>query len=132
MKPRLHFVVDPMGWLCISVVLAIWLYNSVLIPKLVLLPHYDEGHIPWGIVFGETSCPPTPPPVALWSKGLVIVAKYFCFPAGYYVASALCFAALIRASTADPGRLPTDPHIPHSGVETGNTTVATAHAPSPH
>lgn len=55
MKPRLHFVVDPMGWLCISVVLAIWLYNSVLIPKLVLLPHYNEGHIPWGIVFGETS-----------------------------------------------------------------------------
>lgn len=55
MKLRLHFVVDPMGWLCISVVLAIWLYNSILIPKLVLLPHYDEGHIPWAIVFCEMS-----------------------------------------------------------------------------
>lgn len=56
MRPRLHFVVDPMGWLCISVVLAIWLYNSILIPKLVLLPHYNEGHIPWALVFGKTSC----------------------------------------------------------------------------
>lgn len=55
MKLRLHFVVDPMGWLCISVVLAIWLYNSILIPKLVLLPHYDEGHIPWALVFCEMS-----------------------------------------------------------------------------
>lgn len=55
MKLRLHFVVDPMGWLCISVVLGIWLYNSILIPKLVLLPHYDEGHIPWAIVFCEIS-----------------------------------------------------------------------------
>lgn len=53
MKPRLHVVVDPMGWLCISVVLAVWLYNSVLIPKLVLLPHYEAGHIPWAIVFCE-------------------------------------------------------------------------------
>lgn len=43
-------------------------------------------------------------------------------PAGYYVASALCFAALFRASTADPGRLLTDPHIPQSGVETGSAS----------
>uniref|UniRef100_A0A3Q3JZ30 Palmitoyltransferase n=1 Tax=Monopterus albus TaxID=43700 RepID=A0A3Q3JZ30_MONAL len=85
MKLRLHFVVDPMGWLCISV--GIWLYNSVFIPKLVLLPHYNEGHIPWAIVV--------------------------C----YYVASALCVVALFRASTADPGRLPVDPHIPHSERE---------------
>lgn len=55
MKLRLHFVVDPMGWLCISVVLAIWLYNTLFIPKLVLLPHYNEGHIPWAIVLCECS-----------------------------------------------------------------------------
>lgn len=53
MKLRLHFVVDPMGWLCISMVFGIWLYNSFFIPKLVLLPHYNEGHIPWAIVVCE-------------------------------------------------------------------------------
>ncbi|GLD53661.1 palmitoyltransferase ZDHHC21 [Lates japonicus] len=87
MKLRLHFVVDPMGWLCISMVFGIWLYNTFFIPKLVLLPHYNEGHIPWVTVV--------------------------C----YYISSALCIAALFRASTADPGRLPVDPHIPHSERE---------------
>ncbi|MEQ2192021.1 Palmitoyltransferase zdhhc21 [Xenoophorus captivus] len=87
MKLRLHFVVDPMGWLCISLVFGIWLYNTFFIPKLVLFPHYDEGHIPWALVV--------------------------C----YYIASALCVVALFRASTADPGRLPVDPHIPHSERE---------------
>uniref|UniRef100_A0A3B5Q6W8 Palmitoyltransferase n=1 Tax=Xiphophorus maculatus TaxID=8083 RepID=A0A3B5Q6W8_XIPMA len=87
MKLRLHFVVDPMGWLCISVVFGIWLYNTFFVPKLVLHPHYDEGHIPWALVV--------------------------C----YYLASALCVMALLRASTADPGRLPVDPHIPHSERE---------------
>ncbi|XP_077356612.1 palmitoyltransferase ZDHHC21 isoform X1 [Festucalex cinctus] len=87
MKLRLHFVVDPMGWLCISAVFGIWLYNSIFVPKLVLLPHYREGHIPWAIVI--------------------------C----YYAASVLCFVALFRASTADPGHLPPDPHIPHSERE---------------
>lgn len=53
MKLRLHFVVDPMGWLCISVVTGIWLYNTFFIPQLVLLPHYNEGHIPWAIVVCE-------------------------------------------------------------------------------
>lgn len=56
MKLRLHFVVDPMGWLCISMVFGIWLYNSFFIPKLVLLPHYNEGHIPWAIVVCEYHC----------------------------------------------------------------------------
>ncbi|XP_026017587.1 palmitoyltransferase ZDHHC21 isoform X2 [Maylandia zebra] len=87
MKLRLHFVVDPMGWLCISVVFGIWLYNTFFVPKLVLFPHYNEGHIPWAIVV--------------------------C----YYIASGLCLAALFRASTADPGRLPADPHIPHAERE---------------
>ncbi|CAB1351714.1 unnamed protein product [Coregonus sp. 'balchen'] len=50
MKLRLHFVVDPMGWFCISMVFAIWLYNSFFVPKLVLLPHFYEGHIPWALV----------------------------------------------------------------------------------
>ncbi|KPP74878.1 palmitoyltransferase ZDHHC21-like, partial [Scleropages formosus] len=84
MKLRLHFVVDPMGWLCISVVFFIWLYNSFFIPYLVLLPHFREGHV---------------------SKLVV---------AGYYLASALCLVALFRASTTDPGRVPQNPHIPHS------------------
>lgn len=53
MKLRLHFVVDPMGWLCISLVFGIWLYNTFFIPKLILLPHYNEGHIPWVIVVCE-------------------------------------------------------------------------------
>ncbi|XP_068612072.1 palmitoyltransferase ZDHHC21 [Brachionichthys hirsutus] len=87
MKLRLHVVVDPVGWLCVSVVFGIWLYNTFFIPKLVLLPHYNEGHIP----------------------GAVVVC--------YFIASALCLAALLRAATADPGRLPVDPHIPHSERE---------------
>ncbi|XP_016345557.1 probable palmitoyltransferase ZDHHC21 isoform X1 [Sinocyclocheilus anshuiensis] len=82
MKLRLHFVVDPMGWFCISMVLFVWLYNSFLIPKLVLLPHYAEGHIP---------------------ATLVVF---------YYLASLLCISALFRASTADPGKLAEDPKIP--------------------
>ncbi|XP_031688269.1 probable palmitoyltransferase ZDHHC21 [Oncorhynchus kisutch] len=87
MKLRLHFVMDPMGWFCISMVFAIWLYNSFFVPKLVLLPHFYEGNIPWALVVS------------------------------YYFASALCMAALFRASTADPGRLPPDPQIPHSERE---------------
>ncbi|KAJ8382298.1 hypothetical protein SKAU_G00030760 [Synaphobranchus kaupii] len=84
---RLHFVVDPMGWFCIGMVLFVWLYNSFFIPQLVLLPHFQEGHIPGAVVFS------------------------------YYLASLLCFTALFRASTADPGRLPLNPHIPHSERE---------------
>ncbi|XP_017327257.1 palmitoyltransferase ZDHHC21 isoform X3 [Ictalurus punctatus] len=82
MKLRLHCVVDSMGWFCLSTVLFIWFYNTILIPKLVLLPHYAEGHIPGALV------------------------------ACYYVASLLCVSALLRASTADPGRLNQDPKIP--------------------
>ncbi|CAF96685.1 unnamed protein product, partial [Tetraodon nigroviridis] len=86
MRLRLHVVADPVGWLCVGLVLAVWLYNTLLVPSLVLLPHYREGHVPGAAV------------------------------AGYYAAAALCLAALIRASTADPGRLPPDPHIPQSAV----------------
>ncbi|XP_063042827.1 palmitoyltransferase ZDHHC21 [Engraulis encrasicolus] len=84
MKLRLHFVVDPMGWCCLSVVFGIWLYNTVFIPKLILLPHYHQGHVPWALLL--------------------------C----YYGASLFCLTALVRASTADPGRIPQDPHIPHA------------------
>nr|XP_046184307.1 palmitoyltransferase ZDHHC21-like isoform X2 [Oncorhynchus gorbuscha] len=87
MKLRLHFVMDPMGWFCTSMVFAIWLYNSFFVPKLVLLPHFYEGNIPWALVVS------------------------------YYFVSALCMGALFRASTADPGRLPPDPQIPHSERE---------------
>uniref|UniRef100_A0A8C4SI87 Palmitoyltransferase n=1 Tax=Erpetoichthys calabaricus TaxID=27687 RepID=A0A8C4SI87_ERPCA len=79
---RVHFVVDPMGWCCISMVFFVWIYNSFFIPKLILFPHYEEGHI---------------------SAALLI---------GYYVASVCCVTSLIRASVADPGRIPQDPHIP--------------------
>ena len=50
-----------------------------------------------------------------------------CISAGYYIASALCIAALFRASTADPGRLPVDPHIPHSGAETEKPALLSYH-----
>lgn len=53
MKLRLHFVVDPAGWLCVSLVLAVWFYNTVVVPKLVLLPHYREGHISWAVIACE-------------------------------------------------------------------------------
>lgn len=141
MKLRLHFVVDPMGWLCISVVFGIWLYNTFFIPKLVLHPHYNEGHIPWAIVVCEYPCSPSAGISLLthminntcqrlgrdhWVKALEFLTRLYgshtlhtlCIPSGYYIASALCIAALFRASTADPGRLPVDPHIPHSGRDT--------------
>jgi len=57
MKLRLHFVVDPMGWFCMSMVLFVWFYNSFIIPKLVLLPHYAEGHIPTSLVVCKCSHP---------------------------------------------------------------------------
>lgn len=56
MKLRLHFVVDPMGWMCIGAVFGVWLFNTLFIPKLVLFPHYNEGHIPWLIVVCECPC----------------------------------------------------------------------------
>lgn len=46
---------------------------------------------------------------------LISGIKTHCISLGYYIASGLCLAALFRASTADPGRLPVDPHIPHAG-----------------
>lgn len=108
MKLRLHFVVDPMGWLCVSLVLAVWFYNTLVVPKLVLLPHYHEGHISWTVVACE--CCRRRQEAFLPPSG-----SRLCVRAGYYVAAALCLTALFRASTADPGRLPADPHIPHSG-----------------
>lgn len=53
MKLRLHFVVDPVGWLCVSLVLAVWVYNTVVVPQLVLLPHYHQGHLSWTVVVCE-------------------------------------------------------------------------------
>ncbi|KFO30460.1 Putative palmitoyltransferase ZDHHC21 [Fukomys damarensis] len=43
---RIHFVVDPHGWCCMGMIVFVWLYNIILIPKIVLFPHYEEGHIP--------------------------------------------------------------------------------------
>ncbi|OWK01139.1 ZDHHC21 [Cervus elaphus hippelaphus] len=43
---RIHFVVDPHGWCCMGLIVFVWLYNFFLIPKIVLFPHYEEGHIP--------------------------------------------------------------------------------------
>ncbi|KAB1280172.1 putative palmitoyltransferase ZDHHC21, partial [Camelus dromedarius] len=43
---RIHFVVDPHGWCCMGLIVFVWLYNFFLIPKIILFPHYEEGHIP--------------------------------------------------------------------------------------
>ncbi|XP_051875910.1 palmitoyltransferase ZDHHC21 isoform X2 [Pristis pectinata] len=47
---RVHFVYDPQGWCCISIITFIWLYNTYYIPKLVLFPHYEEEHIPAAVI----------------------------------------------------------------------------------
>ncbi|XP_043917189.1 palmitoyltransferase ZDHHC21 [Protopterus annectens] len=84
---RIHFVFDPQGWFCMTMIVFVWLYNTLFIPKLILFPHYEEEHI----------------------SSAVIVC--------YYLASLLCVTSLVRASVADPGRLPQNPHIPHSERE---------------
>ncbi|OBS77173.1 hypothetical protein A6R68_16375, partial [Neotoma lepida] len=81
---RIHFVVDPHGWCCMGLIVFVWLYNIVLIPKIVLFPHYEEGHIP----------------------GILIII--------FYGISIFCLVALVRASLTDPGRLPENPKIPHA------------------
>ncbi|XP_033891474.2 palmitoyltransferase ZDHHC21 isoform X1 [Acipenser ruthenus] len=81
---RMHFAIDPTGWCCITWVFFIWIYNSLFIPRLILFPHYDEGHI---------------------SSALIIC---------YYLASLCCVTSLVRASITDPGRLQQNPNIPHS------------------
>ncbi|XP_069889257.1 palmitoyltransferase ZDHHC21 isoform X4 [Dipodomys merriami] len=84
---RIHFVVDPHGWCCMALIVFVWLYNIVLIPKIVLFPHYEEGHIP----------------------GILIII--------FYGISIFCLVALVRASITDPGRLPENPKIPHGERE---------------
>uniref|UniRef100_A0A8C9F985 Palmitoyltransferase n=1 Tax=Pavo cristatus TaxID=9049 RepID=A0A8C9F985_PAVCR len=42
---RIHFVVDPQGWCCMGLIIFVWLYNTIFIPKVILFPHYEEGHI---------------------------------------------------------------------------------------
>ncbi|XP_016830717.1 palmitoyltransferase ZDHHC21 isoform X3 [Cricetulus griseus] len=84
---RIHFVVDPHGWCCMGLIVFVWLYNIVLIPKIVLFPHYEEGHIP----------------------GILIII--------FYGISIFCLVALVRASLTDPGRLPENPKIPHAERE---------------
>ncbi|XP_033613633.1 palmitoyltransferase ZDHHC21 isoform X3 [Fukomys damarensis] len=80
---RIHFVVDPHGWCCMGMIVFVWLYNIILIPKIVLFPHYEEGHIP----------------------GILIII--------FYGIAIFCLVALVRASITDPGRLPENPKIPH-------------------
>uniref|UniRef100_A0A667HW93 Palmitoyltransferase n=1 Tax=Lynx canadensis TaxID=61383 RepID=A0A667HW93_LYNCA len=84
---RIHFVVDPHGWCCMGLIVFVWLYNIVLIPKIVLFPHYEEGHIP----------------------GILIII--------FYGIAIFCLVALVRASITDPGRLPENPKIPHGERE---------------
>ncbi|CAD7687791.1 unnamed protein product [Nyctereutes procyonoides] len=84
---RIHFVVDPHGWCCMGLIVFVWLYNIVLIPKIVLFPHYEEGHIP----------------------GILIII--------FYGIAIFCLVALVRASFTDPGRLPENPKIPHGERE---------------
>ncbi|XP_006918420.1 palmitoyltransferase ZDHHC21 isoform X5 [Pteropus alecto] len=84
---RIHFVVDPHGWCCMGLIVFVWLYNIVIIPKIVLFPHYEEGHIP----------------------GILIII--------FYGIAIFCLVALVRASVTDPGRLPENPKIPHGERE---------------
>ncbi|XP_075452014.1 palmitoyltransferase ZDHHC21 isoform X1 [Ascaphus truei] len=80
----IHFVVDPQGWCCVGVIVCIWLYNTLFVPKLILFPRFQEGHVS---------------AAAIWT---------------YYLTSLLCVVSLLRASTADPGKLrdgPKDPVI---------------------
>ncbi|XP_072877713.1 palmitoyltransferase ZDHHC21 isoform X3 [Chlorocebus sabaeus] len=84
---RIHFVVDPHGWCCMGLIVFVWLYNFVLIPKIVLFPHYEEGHIP----------------------GILIII--------FYGIAIFCLVALVRSSITDPGRLPENPKIPHGERE---------------
>ncbi|NXT15346.1 ZDH21 palmitoyltransferase, partial [Prunella fulvescens] len=82
MGQRIHFVVDPQGWCCMGLIIFVWLYNTIFIPKVILLPHYEEGNI----------------------SVLAVLCYYFC--------SLFCIASLFRASVADPGKLPENPKIP--------------------
>ncbi|XP_074876782.1 palmitoyltransferase ZDHHC21 isoform X1 [Buteo buteo] len=82
MGRRIHFVVDPQGWCCMGLIIFVWLYNTIFIPKVILFPHYEEGHI----------------------SVVAILCYYFC--------SLFCIASLLRASVADPGKLPENPKIP--------------------
>lgn len=78
----IHFVVDPQGWCCVGVIFFIWLYNTVFIPKLILFPRFEDGHVT---------------AAAIWA---------------YYATSLFCVVSLLRASTADPGKLQDSPKIP--------------------
>ncbi|KAJ1218577.1 hypothetical protein NDU88_006155 [Pleurodeles waltl] len=84
MRLPFHFVVDPQGWICVGLIVFIWLYNTLFIPKLILFPRFEEGHVS---------------AAAIWA---------------YYLSSLLCVISLLRASTADPGKLPESPKIPLS------------------
>ncbi|EOB01870.1 Putative palmitoyltransferase ZDHHC21, partial [Anas platyrhynchos] len=79
---RIHFVVDPQGWCCMGLIIFVWLYNTIFIPKVILFPRYEEGHI----------------------SAVAILCYYLC--------SLFCIASLVRASVADPGKLPENPKIP--------------------
>ncbi|XP_072777799.1 palmitoyltransferase ZDHHC21 isoform X2 [Taeniopygia guttata] len=82
MGQRIHFVVDPQGWCCLGLIIFVWLYNTIFIPKVILFPHYEEGNI----------------------SVVAVLCYYFC--------SVFCIASLFRASVADPGKLPENPKIP--------------------
>ncbi|XP_053888641.1 palmitoyltransferase ZDHHC21 isoform X2 [Malaclemys terrapin pileata] len=79
---QIHFVIDPQGWCCMGMIIFVWLYNTLFIPQIILFPHYEEGH---------TSA-----------------AAILC----YYLVSLFCIVSLLRASIADPGKLPERPKIP--------------------
>ncbi|KAF7244540.1 Palmitoyltransferase ZDHHC21, partial [Varanus komodoensis] len=81
---RIHFVVDPQGWFCMGLIIFVWLFNTIFIPKIILFPHYEEGHI----------------------SAVTILC--------YYIFALFCIVSLVRASVADPGRLPESPKIPNT------------------
>ncbi|MEE6459108.1 hypothetical protein FKM82_000541 [Ascaphus truei] len=49
----IHFVVDPQGWCCVGVIVCIWLYNTLFVPKLILFPRFQEGHVPAAAIWNK-------------------------------------------------------------------------------
>lgn len=75
---RIHFVVDPHGWCCMGLIVFVWLYNIVIIPQIVLFPHYEEGHIP----------------------GILIISKFLSFYVFLYIIEDFpccrCFGSVVQ------------------------------------
>ncbi|XP_022092263.1 probable palmitoyltransferase ZDHHC21 [Acanthaster planci] len=75
---RLQFVRNVKGYFYLGFIVFTWAYNTYIVPKLVLLPQYNEANIS--------------------------MLPVLC----YYAVSLFTVVALFRSATSDPGRLPFD------------------------